>query len=119
MTAAFNAIKGHLKLEPKLSTIANEGKKKGDNKDKKKKNKKNTSNHCEQKRDEAWKKEPPKDSKKHEKQVSKYTYHWCKHHMVWTIHKPANCLLGKQHKEEQKKKLQKALLPLLLPPPQW
>jgi hypothetical protein len=28
--------------------------------------------------------------------------------MVWTIHKPADCLLGKQHKEEQKKKPQKA-----------
>ncbi len=23
--------------------------------------------------------------------------------MAWTIHKPADCLLGKQHKEEQKK----------------
>ncbi len=41
--------------------------------------------------------------KKHEKQVGKYTYHWFEHHMVWTIHKPADCLLGKQHKEEQKK----------------
>jgi hypothetical protein len=78
------------------------------NKDKKKKNKKNMSNQCEQKKDEAWKKEPPKDSEKHEKQVSKYTYHWCEHHMAWTIHKPADCLLGKQHKEEQKKKSQKA-----------
>jgi hypothetical protein len=28
--------------------------------------------------------------------------------MVWTMHKPANCLLGKQHKEDQKKKPQKA-----------
>ena len=28
--------------------------------------------------------------------------------MVWTVHKPADCLLGKQHKEEQKKKPQKA-----------
>jgi hypothetical protein len=28
--------------------------------------------------------------------------------MVWTAHKPANCLLGKQHKEDQKKKPQKA-----------
>ncbi len=37
-----------------------------------------------------------------------YTYHWCEHHMVWTVHKPADCLLGKQHKEDQKKKLQKA-----------
>jgi hypothetical protein len=28
--------------------------------------------------------------------------------MVWTVHKPDNCLLGKQHKEEQKKMPQKA-----------
>ncbi len=29
--------------------------------------------------------------------------------MAWRVHKPANCLLGKQHKEEQKEKLQKAV----------
>jgi hypothetical protein len=29
--------------------------------------------------------------------------------MAWTVHKPANCLLGKQHKEDQKKKPQKAV----------
>jgi hypothetical protein len=40
--------------------------------------------------------------------VGKYTYHWCEHHMAWTVHKPTDCLLGKQHKEEQKKKPQKA-----------
>ena len=28
--------------------------------------------------------------------------------MAWTVHKPADCLLGNQHKEEQKKKPQKA-----------
>jgi hypothetical protein len=28
--------------------------------------------------------------------------------MVWTVHKLADCLLDKQHKEEQKKKPQKA-----------
>jgi hypothetical protein len=108
MTAALNAHKGQLKLDPKLSAIANKGKKKGDNNDKKKKNKKNTSNQRGQKKDEAWKKEPPKDGEKHEKQVGKYTYQWCEHHMAWTVHKPADCLLGKQHKEEQKKKPQKA-----------
>jgi hypothetical protein len=108
MTATLNAIKGHLKLDPKLSAIANEGKKKADNRDKKKKNKKNTSNQREQKRDKAWKKEPPKDGEKCEKQVGKYTYCWCEHHMAWTIRKPANCFFGKQHKEEQKKKPQKA-----------
>jgi hypothetical protein len=98
MTAALSALKGLLKLDPKLSTIANKGKKKGNNKDKKKKNKKNTSNQHEQKKDEAWKKEPPKDGEKHEKQVGKYTYQWCEHHMTWMVHKPANCLLGKQYK---------------------
>jgi hypothetical protein len=44
MTAALNALKGQLKLDPKLSAIANKGKKKGNNKDRKKKNKMNTSN---------------------------------------------------------------------------
>jgi hypothetical protein len=100
MTAAHNALKGQLKLDPKLSAIANEGRKKGDNKDKKKKNKKNTFNWREQKKDETWKKEPPKDGEKLEKEVGKYTYHWCEHNMVWTVHKPADCLMGKQHKEE-------------------
>jgi hypothetical protein len=28
--------------------------------------------------------------------------------MVWTVHKPADCLLGKQHKQDQRKKPQKA-----------
>jgi hypothetical protein len=105
MTPALNALKGQHKLDPKLSTIANEGKKKGDKKDKKK-NKKNTYNHWV---DEAWKKEPPKDSEKHKKEVGKYTYHWCEHHIAWTVHKPANCLLGKQRKEDQKKKPQKTV----------
>jgi hypothetical protein len=52
MTVALNALKGQLKLDPKLSAIANEGKKKGNKKDKKK-NKKNPYNHREQKKDEA------------------------------------------------------------------
>ncbi len=109
MTAALNLLKGQLKLDPKLRAIPNEGKKKGDKRDKKK-NKKNTYYQPEQKKDEAWKKEPPKDGEKHKKKVGKYTYHLCEHHMAWTVHKPANCLLlGKQHKEEQKKKPQKAV----------
>jgi hypothetical protein len=90
MTTALNALKGQLKLDPKLSAIANKGKKEGDNKGKNKKNKKNMSNQREEKKDKAWKKDPPKDSEKHEKQVGKYTYHCCEHHMVWTVHKPAD-----------------------------
>ncbi len=73
MTAALNALKGQLKLDPKLSTIANEGNKKGNNMAKKKKNKKSTHNQREQKKDAVWKKELPKDCKKHERQVGKYT----------------------------------------------
>ncbi len=107
MTATLNAHKSQLKLDPKVTAIANEGKKKGNKRDKKK-NKKNTYNQQEQKKDEAWKKEPLKDGEKRKKEVGKYTYHWCEHHMAWMVHKPANCLLGKQHKEDQKKKPQKA-----------
>jgi hypothetical protein len=115
MTATLNALKGQLKLDPKLSTIVNEGKKKGSKRDKKK-NKKNTYNQQEQKKDEAWKKEPPKDGEKCKKELGKYTYFWCKHHMAWTVHKPANCLLGKQHKQDQRKSLRRPTpLPLLLP----
>jgi hypothetical protein len=103
MAAKINSLKGQLKLDPKLSAIAGEGKK-GGGKSSKKKNKKNTSNKKEQKKDEAWKKEPHKAGEsKVGKQVGKFTFHWCKHHMAWTVYKPANCLLGKQHKEEQKK----------------
>ncbi len=95
-------------MDPKLIAIANEGKKEDYKKDKKK-NKKNTYNQQEQKKDEAWKKEPPKDGEKRKKEVAKYTYHWCKHHMAWTVHNPADYLLSKQHKEDQKKKPQKAV----------
>jgi hypothetical protein len=108
MTTALNPLKGQLKLDPKLSAIASEGKKKGNKKDKRK-NKKNTYNQREQKKVEAWKKEPPKEGEKHKREVGKYTYHWCEHHMAWTVHKPTDCLLGMQHKEDQKKRPQKAV----------
>jgi hypothetical protein len=60
MAAEITALKGQLKLDPKLSAIAKEGKKKGNKGDnsekgKKWKNNKNTSNKKEQKRDETWK----------------------------------------------------------------
>ncbi len=83
MAAKINSLKGQLKLDPKLSAIAKDKKKedKGENKGKKK-NKKDTSNKKYQKKDEAWKKVPPKDSNPKEKQLGKYTFQWCKHHMA-------------------------------------
>jgi hypothetical protein len=60
MASKISALKGQLKLNPKLSAIAEEGKKKGNKGDKgekgnkwKKKNKKNKSNKKDQKRDET------------------------------------------------------------------
>ncbi len=113
MAAEITALKGQLKLNPKLSAIAEEGTKKGNKGDKgekgkKWKNKKNTSNKKDQKRDETWKQVPPKENKKKEKQVGKYTYNWCKHHMAWTVHRPSDCKLGKKHKDNQKKDHNKA-----------
>ena len=103
MAAKINSLKGQLKLDPKLSAIAGEGMK-GDGKSSTKKNKKNTSNKKDQKKDEAWKKEPPKAGESKEgKKVGKFTFNWCEHHMAWTVHKPADCLLWKQRKDEQKK----------------
>ena len=103
MAAEINALKGQLKLSPKLAEVTN-GKDKGDGKkgDKKKKNKKDTKNKKDQKKDEAWKKVPPKDGEPKEKKHGDYTFHWCEHHMAWTVHKPADCRLGKQQKDEQK-----------------
>ncbi len=108
MAAEINALNGRLKLDPKLSAIAKDNKKKGnkgDNKkDKKKKNKKDTSNKRFQKKDEEWKKVPPKDSDPKEKQVGRFTFQWCKHHMTWTAHKPQDCRLNPKHKDYQGKK---------------
>jgi hypothetical protein len=82
MAAEINSLKGKLKLDPMLSAIAGEGKK-GDGKSSKKKNKKNTPNKKDQKKDEAWKREPPKVVESKEgKKVGKYTFNWCEHHMA-------------------------------------
>jgi len=103
MAAEIHSLKGQLKLDPKLSAIAGE-RKKGDGKSSKKKNKKNSLNKKDQKKDEAWKREPPKAGESKEgKKVGKYTFNWCEHHMAWTVHKPADCFLGKQRKGKQEK----------------
>ena len=109
MAAKINALKGQLKLDPKLSAIAKDKKKedKGENKNKKK-NKKDTSNKKYQKKDEAWKKVPPKEGDPKEKQLGKYTFQWCEHHMAWTAHKPQDCTLNPKHKDYKGKKNDKA-----------
>ena len=103
MLAELNSLKGQLKLSPKLAELAND-KDKGDGKKggQKKRNKKDTKNKKNQKKDKASKKVPPKDDEPKQKKHGDYTFHWCEHHMAWTVHKPTECRLGKQHKDEQK-----------------
>ncbi len=45
---------------------------------------------------------PPKDGDPKEKQVGKYTFQWCEHHMAWTAHKPQDCRLNPKHKDYKK-----------------
>jgi hypothetical protein len=123
MATKIKALKGQLKLDPKLNAIAKDKKKedKGENKGKKK-NKKDTSNKKYQKKDEAWKKVPPKDTDPKEKQVGKYTFQWCEHHMAWMAHKPQDCHLNPKHKDNKKTSTKPTLLsshprPLSLQPP--
>ena len=61
---------------------------------KKKKNKKDSLNKKKQKKDEAWIKVPPNDGEVKTKTVNGKTWHWCIHHMSWTMHKPEECKLG-------------------------
>jgi hypothetical protein len=93
MAAQINALKGHLKADKNLKDALND--------DKKTRNKKNRGDKTRQKEDEARKKIPPKDNDKKSKEMGKYTYHWCEHHMAWCMHLPSECCLGHQRKEEQ------------------
>jgi hypothetical protein len=47
-----------------------------------------------QKKDEAWKKVPPQAGEPLTKQIRNKDFHWCVHHMAWTVHLPSNCRLS-------------------------
>jgi hypothetical protein len=105
MAAELEKLKGELKLSRNLTQAANraqsDAKTNGNTSNqgnqrqsKKKKNKKNTGDRKWQKRDEEWKKVPPKQGEAKQKINREKTYHWCEHHMAWTIHAPAECKLG-------------------------
>ncbi len=83
-----------LQIIDKLKKAA--GSKNNQNKKKVKgKMKKDVKSKREQKQDEVWKKIPPKQDKPLTKKVSSKEWYWCKHHMAYTIHKLADCFLGK------------------------
>ena len=60
------------------------------------KNKKNLSDKKKQKADEAWMKVPPKDGEPTMKMYRNKKWHWCIHHMAWTMHTSEECKLGKE-----------------------
>ena len=107
MAAELAKIKGQLKLAKGLAQTVENLDTKNKNKnatttgatahmdDKKTKNKKNKTDRKWQKKDEAWKKVPPQATEPKEKKVNKTNYHWCDHHMAWTVHTPTDCKLGK------------------------
>jgi hypothetical protein len=46
-----------------------------------------------QKKDEAWKKTPPAAGEPRTKKIRNKVFHWCEHHMAWTMHKADECRL--------------------------
>ena len=116
MAAELNKLKGQLNLSKALTQAAassgptntptgNESNKSNKKKKdgKKTKNKKDTGNKKWQKQDEAWKKVPPKAGEVKQKINKEKTYHWCEHHMSWTIHPPNACFLGQARTQLQAK----------------
>jgi hypothetical protein len=89
MQAELTALKAQFQLAPNLKKAAatkddnrEGGKKQGVGDSRKQKNKKNNANKKEQKRDENWKRTPPREGEAHEKKVKGHIWHWCKHHMA-------------------------------------
>jgi len=69
---------------------------------KNKKSNNSTSLRAGQKRDEQWMKQPPASGEPESKLMNGKIFHWCIHHMCWTIHRPEDCRLGHQHQAAQR-----------------
>jgi hypothetical protein len=87
----------NLQISKKLKGKLKDGDKKDEKKDgKQTKNKKDASNKTKQKKDEAWKKVPPKAGEAKTKEQVGKRWNWCKHHQAWCIHTPQDCEVGKK-----------------------
>ena len=47
-----------------------------------------------QKKDKSWKKVPPQVGEPSNKRIKNKDFHWCQHHMAWTVHRPTDCRLN-------------------------
>ncbi len=126
LTAKISHLKGNLKLSKplldKLKSIARNAGHEGRKRVEKKRNKKKKVDKKNQKKDEMWKKKAPGPNDSKTKEVRNRTYHWCKHHMSWTMHKPTDCHLNPMHLEYQPPQPQEVQVagaqPLIEPPAQ-
>ena len=81
MKAKMVDLKGKLALSKKVEQAGTD--KKGDGTKKQ-----------HQRKDEAWKRVPPQAGEPLTKQIRNKDFHWCVHHMAWTVHLPSNCRLS-------------------------
>ena len=81
MKAKMVQLKGKLALSKNVEQAGIDKNREGTNKQR-------------QKRDAAWKKVPPKSNEHTTKKIGKKDFHWCEHHMAWTVHLPADCRLN-------------------------
>jgi hypothetical protein len=115
LTAELEKLKGQFKLAPNLKQHASkqEWKKVGSNgragggkaPPSKTKNKKSMRDRREQVKDEAWKKKAPAAGEATTKTVNQKTYHWCIHHMAWTIHTSSECRMGSTRVNNQNNRM--------------
>ena len=104
LTAEMTGLKGQLKLAGQAKDSSKKkwtGKGDSKKQDKPKKGKKSSSNRERQKKDEAWKKTPPKDGDPKTKIVDGKPFQWCIHHMAWALHSSSECRLGQQRTTDQ------------------
>jgi hypothetical protein len=102
LIAMIADLKGKLKLAPAFADKHKKDRHKKDVKGgpvNKVKNKKNMANKAHQKKEEAWKKLPPKGSEPTTKDVAGKKYQWCIHHMAWGVHSAQECHLGASCKD--------------------
>ena len=81
MKAKMGDLKGKLALSKNVEQSGTD--KKGDGTKKQR-----------QKKDKAWKRLPPQAGEPLTKQIRNKDFHWCVHHMAWTVHWPSDCRLS-------------------------
>ncbi len=81
MKANMVQLKGKLALSKNIEQMSTKKTGEGTNKQR-------------QKKDAAWKKVPTQEGKPTTKRINTKDFHWCEHHMAWTVHLPTDFRLN-------------------------